>query len=377
MVAKTLTGLEGVLAAELEALGAEDVAPVNRAVSFRGDLEILYRANLACRTATRILKPLSNFSVRKSDDLYRGVSRIDWTGLLSADDSLAVDAVISNTVFDNSLFVAQRTKDAVVDQVRSRTGRRPSVDLQNPTVRLNIHIVGREASLALDASGSPLHRRGYREEGGQAPVNEVLAAGIIALTGWDGTTPFVDPMCGSGTFLIEAALRALNVAPGLIRDRFGFQQWPDYDEALYAGVVGELQHSISREAAAPIIGSDIDARAIKAARANAHRASVSEVVRFEQKPVMQQIPPPGPGVAVMNPPYGERLKSDDLEALYRGIGDALKANYENYDAFVFTANLEAAKRVGLRTSRRITLYNGPLESRLLKYEMYRGTRKGS
>ncbi len=375
MVAKTLFGLEEVLAAELERIGASDIAVGNRSVSFTGTKAHLYDANIRCRTATRILKPIATFNVRNADQLYRHVAEIDWTVLLGPKDTLAVDAIIANAPFDNSMFVAQKTKDAVVDCIRNATGQRPSVDTHDPALRLNIHIVGTHASLALDSSNDPLTRRGYRKEGGRAPLSEVLAAGIIELTGWHGDQPLVDPMCGSGTFAIEAALIARNIAPGLIRRRFGFMKWKDYDSVLFKDLLARARQRRTGKVSAPIVATDLDRRQIKLARANAERAGVANDISFDSTPLQKLTPPDGPGIVVANPPYGDRLAVKEIEQLYREIGDSLKQSFENYDAYILTGNLEAAKRIGLRTSRRIQLYNGPIECRLLKYELYRGSRK--
>ncbi len=375
IVAKTLFGLEQVLADELREIGATDIVPGNRSVSFRGGKAELYDANLRCRTATRILRPLATFRVRGADQLYRHAAEIDWLHYLSPTDTLAVDAVIANAPFDNSMFVAQKTKDAIVDRIRNATGRRPSVDTRNPDLRLNIHIVGSEASLALDSSGDPLSRRGYRQGGGRAPLSEVLAAGILALSGWKGDCPLVDPMCGSGTFVIEAAMIARGIAPGLIRPKFGFMKWKDYDSVIFKDLLSRARKRRRVSTSVPIVAGDIDRRQIGLSRANAERAGVKGDIRFETKPLTELQPPTGPGTVVTNPPYGERLSGDRIESLYHEIGDRLKQAYEGYDAFILTGNLEAAKKIGLRTSRRIQLYNGPIECRLLKFELYRGSRK--
>lgn len=375
LIAKTLAGLEEVLAAELESLGAADIKLLTRAVEFHGDKYLLYRANLWCRTATRILKPIATFHAGDGDELYKRVDRINWLRHLTADSTLAVDAVVSQSGLDNSLFVAQRTKDAIVDQIRKRHDRRPSVDLVNPDLRINIYIHKDLATLSLDSSGEPLQRRGYRTEGGKAPLNEVLAAGIIALAGWDLNSPLVDPMCGSGTLLIEAALKARRIAPGLIRNKFAFMSWKDYASSLYEKLCREAREEILPQLSFEILGSDKERGQIENARANAERAGVSENIRFETAAFVDQSPPPAPGTMIVNPPYGERLKAGDIPALYTELGDTLKKKYEGYDAFIFTGNREAAKKIGLRASRRFPLYNGPMECRLLKFEMYRGSRK--
>lgn len=375
LTAKTLSGLEETLAAELSSLGAADVWPGNRAVEFSGNKQLLYHANLWCRTATRILLPIAAFDASGSDRLYNGVAAIDWGPYLDPDMTLAVDAVAIESAFDNSLFVAQRVKDAIVDQFRKRNGKRPSVDADNPDLRINIHIHGPKATLSLDSSGGPLTRRGYRTEGGKAPLSEVLAAGIIRLTGWDMAMPLIDPMCGSGTIVIEAAMAARDMAPGLLRKQFGFMRWKDYDESLHRQLVRQARQAVKPDLPIEIVGSDIDRRAIDEAKANARRAGVEGNIRFEVKPFDKQIPPPPPGMAVINPPYGERLAVKDIETFYQSFGDTLKQKYEGYTAYILSGNPEAAGHVGLRTSRRIKLFNGPLECRLLRFEMYQGSRK--
>ena len=374
LIAKTLSGLEETLAEELTALGAQDVWPTSRAVEFSGDTALLYKVHLWCRTATRILKPIATFQAADSDELYRAVGRIDWSQYLEADSTLAIDAVAIDSGFANSMFVSQRAKDAIVDQLRARTGKRPSVDTADPDLRLNVHIHGPKATLSLDASGEPLGRRGYRIEGGKAPLGEVLAAGIVRLTEWDMASPLIDPMCGSGTIIIEAAMMARDLAPGL-RRRFGFMRWKDYDAAIFKRLHQEALAAGRPRTACEIVGSDIDRRALAEAKANAERAGVADDIRFEQKTFENQRPPQPPGVMVANPPYGERMAMADINAFYTGLGDALKRNYQGYAAFILTGNPDAAKHIGLRTSRRIKLFNGPIECRLLRFELYQGSRK--
>jgi len=276
--------------------------------------------------------------------------------------------------FDNSMFVSQRAKDAIVDQFRARTGRRPSVDTADPDLRLNLHIHGPKATLSLDASGEPLGRRGYRTEGGKAPLGEVLAAGIVRLTEWDMASPLIDPMCGSGTIIIEAAMMARNLAPGL-RRRFGFMRWKGYDAALFKRLHQEAIAVGRPKAPCEIIGSDIDRKALAEAKGNAERAGVAADIQFEQKSFENQMAPQPPGVMATNPPYGERMGMADINAFYAGLGDALKRNYQGYAVFILTGNPDAAKHIGLRTSRRIKLFNGPIECRLLRFELYQGSRK--
>ncbi|MCC9168381.1 THUMP domain-containing class I SAM-dependent RNA methyltransferase [Pontibacter harenae] len=377
MIATTLAGLEEVLAAELEALDLEYIKVANRAVTFSGNKRQLYEANLWCRTAIRILKPLRNFKARDEDDLYNQVQKVNWADYLDLDKTFAIDAVVSHSSFEHSLFVAQLTKDAIVDQFRKATGERPSVDRIRPDVRLNLHMHENMVTLSLDSSGDSLHRRGYRLQTNVAPLNEVLAAGIISLSGWDKKSTFIDPMCGSGTFLIEAALMAQNLAPGLYRrDPFAFESWKDYDESLFEMVWRTAEAKEKQAPQAEIIGYDIDADYVDAALKNIENAGLAHVIKVEETDFFETKAPATEGVLVMNPPYNERIVSEDINLLYKNIGDTLKNNYQGYDAFVFTGNLDAAKSIGLRASRRTPLYNGSIDCRLLKYELYRGSRRG-
>jgi len=376
MIATTQFGLEEVLVSELRALGAQDVQLSTRAVEFWGDKQLLYKANIWCRTAIRVLVPFADFYARDEEEMYRQVSRISWHHYLSNDQTFAINAVVSNSTFQHSLFLAQLTKDAIVDQFRRKTGNRPSIDVAQPDIRLNLHMFENKVTLALDASGDSLHRRGYRLQTNVAPLNEVLAAGIIALTGWDKKSPFIDPMCGSGTLLIEAAMLAYNIAPGLYRQQgFGFMSWPDYDQKVYEDLLAEARSQRLPEAEIDIIGSDIDREYINAARNNITEAQLEDEIRVRVRDIKEAAGTGEPGIVVLNPPYGERLGTDDLNQLYKTIGDTLKSNFSGYDAYVFTGNQEASKNIGLRTSRRIPLYNGPIECRLLKYELYRGSKK--
>ncbi len=375
LVATTLTGLEETLAAELVALGATDVKTLHRAVEFFGDKQLLYKANLWCRTAIRILRPIKTFRAASEEELYRRFDSMSWSNYLETQNTLAIDVVLSRSQLTNSRFAALKAKDAIVDQFRKRTGVRPSVDRDNPDIRINLHIDRDLASVSLDSSGTPLSRRGYRTDSGEAPISEVLAAGIILLTGWDQQTSFVDGMCGSGTFVIEAAMLARNMAPGLARKEFGFQRWKDYAPAQFDKLRTEAAEAAKADLAVPIVGSDSSSKDMAIARANAVRAGVEADIRLEHKAFEDQTPPEGPGVLVINPPYGERLRSEDINTLYGMIGDTLKKKFEGYDAWILTGNIDAVKHVGLRASRKIMLYNGAIECRLMRYCMYRGSKK--
>ena len=377
LVAKTLFGLEGVLAEELRALGAREIQPFNRLVTFKGDLRLLYRANLCCRTAIRVLKRIRKFNAADEKELYAQVQKIDWSHYLDETGSLAIDPVVTRSTFTNSLFVAQLTKDAIVDQFRERTGARPSVRLENPDLRLNLHMNENIVSLYLDSSGDSLHRRGYRTEANVAPMNEVLAAGIILLSGWDSASPFADGMCGSGTLVIEAALIARKIPPGAFRKEFGFERWKDYDPALYREVFQEATAEEQEKLPFEIVGSDLDAQSVRVATRNVRNAGLENDVRIECRSFEEQTPPRGAsaklsasrGMLILNPPYGERIAVQQINTLYRMIGDTLKKKYVGWTACVVSGNPEALESLGLRPSKVTKLFNGPIECRLLEFQV--------
>ncbi len=370
MIAKTFFGLENVLADELRTAGALDVRTGRRMCSFRGDLAVMYRANIQCSTAVRILKPIHRFTAADEQALYRGIGGVDWLALLDAEGSLAIDPVVHSPIFSNSLYAAQLTKDSVVDQIRAATGRRPSVDLANPDLRVNLHIDREQVTVYLDASGDSLHKRGYRVAAGEAPINEVLAAGILRLGGWDQNSPLADFMCGSGTLVIEAALAARRIAPGLVRGQFAYQRWKDYCAATHEAEIETARQAVLPSLAFPIRGSDLDPRAIDAAKQNSHRAGVAGDIEWAVENFESAAPPAESGTLVVNPPYDERMKAASIEAVYRRLGDVLKRNWAGYRALVFTGNLEAAKHIGLRASTKTRLFNGAIECRLLKFDMF-------
>lgn len=369
--AVTTKGLEPVLAKEMAALNLKAVKEELGGVRFEGSLIDAYRANLWLRTANRVLMSLIEFDCPSEDALYEGVRRVDWRKHLNPQMTLAVDANVKDSKITHSRYAALKVKDAVVDQLREKFGSRPSVDTANPDLRINLHLHRNRASLALDMSGDSLHKRGYRVGRVMAPLKETLAAGIVELTEWDCKTAFIDPMCGSGTIVIEAAMKAAKVAPGLLRKSFGFQRWLHYDRTAWRKLVAEAESLRKRRLDFPIYGYDISGRALDAAKANAEAASVGGMITFAKKSIDRLEPMTGPGVVVLNPPYGERLgEIKELEGLYKEIGDTYKQKFTGFSGFIFTGNLELAKRVGLRASRRIVLFNGPIESRLLKYELY-------
>lgn len=377
LIAKTITGLESVLADELLKIGGRDIVQLHRAVKFTGDKGTIYKANLNLHTALRILVPVHQFTVTDEQDLYKKIFNIAWEDYMGEDDSLAIDTVLSTKLFNHSQYISQKTKDAIADRFRERTGKRPDVDLKNPVLRINIHIHEETCDVSLDSSGESLHKRGYREKTNLAPINEVLAAGLVKLTGWDGKTPLVDPMCGSGTILIEAALIAARIPPGYYRESFGFMRWKHFlpfDETLWQTIFDAAVSKIETSQIT-ILGGDLSPNVIRKARENIKRARVEDMVSVNAGDLISFDPPSTRGVVIINPPYGERMDRDDLAALYQSIGDTFKKKFSGYDCWLITSNKEALKHIGLKTSRRIPVFNGPLECRFVKYEMYSGSRR--
>jgi len=369
--ATTAKGVEEVLAAELVRLGASEVTAESGGVRFGGGMEAAYRANLWLRTASRVLMPLGEFACETPEELYDGVRALAWREYLTPEKTLAVDCNLRDSVLTHSGFVALKTKDAIVDQLRDHFGSRPNVDTKDPDLRVNVRLFRNRCTVSLDFSGAPLDRRGYRLDRHEAPLKENLAAALVELTGWDGSTPLVDPMCGTGTIVIEAAMKALRIPPGLSRREFGFQRWEGFDGELWNRIVDEARQGVLDGLPAPVQGSDISHSAINMAAQNASRAGVLERITLGRCQLAELEPPPGPGVLILNPPYGKRLGEEEaLKPLYKEIGDTLKKRCKGYTAYLFTGNLELAKSVGLKATRRIVLYNGPIECRLLKYEMY-------
>lgn len=375
MVAKTFQGLEDVLAGELTRLGAENVTPGRRMVSFTGDNEMLYKANLCCRTALRILKPICKFTASDPDTLYDMVKEMDWSSLLSVDKTFSIDPVVNSDTFTHSRYVTYRVKDAIVDYFQDRLGegRRPGVRLQDADVMINVHIDGNRVTMSLDSSGESLHKRGYRVAQTEAPINEVLAAGILLKAGYDGQCPLVDPMCGSGTFLIEAAMIAANINPGVYRRNFAFEQWPDFDEELFERLYND--DSSERTPEYPIIGADISPKAIAIAEKNIKQAGVGRWVDIQIKPIAKWEEAPAAGILVSNPPYGERISVDDMASLYSTIGNRLKNVFKGYHAWIIGYQDEHMRHIGLAPSHKISLYNGSLECELREYEIFEGDYK--
>ena len=375
MVAKTLFGFEDLLVKELKQLGAQDVKAGVRNVSFVGDKGFMYKANLGLRTAIKILKPIKTFRVSNEDDLYKQVYNIKWEKYLKATGSLAIDATVHSKHFTHSKFIALKTKDAIVDRFRDNGGVRPNVDLRFPDLKINVHIDRSVCTISLDSSGESLHRRGYKLATNIAPINEVLAAGLIMLSGWDGQSDFMDPMCGSGTMLAEAAMIACNIPPNLMRKEFAFERWEDWDVDLFEKIEESLLKK-TRDFHHKIIGYDKSPSAVHKAKENIKNAHLDEFITIKHEDFFKTHRPGGEQKLhmVFNPPYGERLDIQ-MEQFYKQIGDTLKQNYPNTDAWFITSNLEALKHVGLRPSRKIKLFNAKLESRLVKYEIYAGSKK--
>ena len=373
MVAKTFQGLEGVLSDELKALGADDVKEGRRMVSFKGDKEMMYRANFCLRTALRVLKPIHQFKSSDADDLYRQVKDFDWSSIMTENSTFSIDTTVFSDSFRHSRFVTYRVKDAIADYFNEKCGKRPSIRLTSPDFKFNVHISDHDVILSLDSSGEPLYKRGWRVAQTDAPINEVLAAGILKLSGWDGKSNLVDPMCGSGTFLIEAALMAANINPGVFRTDFAFQHWADYDSDLYDQIYND--DSQEREFNFKIFGSDVSPKAIAITRANVKSAGVAKHIDIELNSIQDytELPAEGKGVLVTNPPYGERLKPDDLAGLYATLGEKLKRVFRGYDAWVIASNEELIDQIGLKPSVKYPLFNGDLPCELREYVIFDGS----
>jgi putative N6-adenine-specific DNA methylase len=374
-IAKTLFGLEDVLATELKTIGATDINVLNRAVSFNGGLEIMYRSNMYLRTAIKVLMPIYSFDAANETELYEKVKANDWLQYLSPDQTFAIDATVFSDTFTHSKYIALKTKDGIVDQIRDKMGRRPSVEINNPDVKFNVHVFKNEVSISLDTSGDLLNRRGYRNVGHLAPLNEVLAAGMLKVAEWEPNIPLHDPMCGTGTILIEAALMAKNIAPGLLRSYFGFMSWSEFDRALWNELKEEAKSRVLPTTNATMYGADIDIRAVRAAEESVSFLKLDEIVKIERKSFENQIPSSFSGMMITNPPYGERMEKTDINAFYKMIGDQLKQNFAGYKAWLLSSNKEALKNVGLRPSKKHTLFNGPLECKFHRYDLYIGSKR--
>ena len=374
IIIKTLFGFEEILSAELEEIGAEHIEILNRAVKCRGNTEMLYKCNYLLRTAVKVLKPIAYFNVSDEKDLYTKIFQIDWDNFMSRKNTFAIDAVTNSEIFKHSKYVALKVKDAIVDQYRDNYGMRPSVDIENPDIRINVHISEDKCTLSLDSSGIPLNKRGYKISQTFAPLSEVLAAGIIILSGWDKKKSFIDPMCGSGSFSIEAALIAKNIPPGYFRS-FCFEKWKNFDNDLWSDIKNEAKLQIC-DYEGRIISSDISKKSIDAINDNAERAGVKDIIEIKESDFFTNSEVFENSFLVINPPYGERLDKDaDMTDFYKQIGTQLKHFYPGSEAWVLSGNLDAIKFVGLKPSKKIKLFNGPIECRLHKFELFSGRRK--
>jgi putative N6-adenine-specific DNA methylase len=375
LTAKTFAGLEDVLAKELTNLGAADVRPGKRAVMFTGDHDMMMKVNLWSRTALSVLRQINAFHFTDKDSFFSQMLETDWSAYFDAGKTFAVHAVASRSeLFTNTMFLGQLTKDAIVDHFRDKTGRRPNVDAHQPEVKINVYVNELYCVVSLDSSGDALFRRGYRRDGGMAPLNEILAAGLILMSGWDGRSTFIDPMCGSGTFSVEAALLGANVAPGIMRKAFSFMHWRGYDPDRFERMCEEARQQ-QQPLKAHIIASDINIKGLDTARQNLMETGFLGQVRVQRNDFFHFHPPAENGWVMLNPPYGHRLKQDDLPAFYKMIGDTLKQHYAGYYAGIISQEVNRLKHVGLKPRKRFRVYNGPLECQFAVFELFQGSHK--
>jgi putative N6-adenine-specific DNA methylase len=374
LIAKTLYGLEKILSDELIDLGAKNVQPVNRAVVFEGDQYLLYKTNYCLRTAMSVLLQIAEFRIRSADDLYKNSLRVNWIKYLDPEHTFSVVPVINSPVFRHTGYAGLVLKDAIADWFREKAGKRPSVDASDPDIVFNLHISNDLVTVSLDSSVIPLFKRGYRKVQGTAPINEILAAGIILLSGWEAGTSLLDPMCGSGTVPIEAAMIAANIPPGRFRKFYGFQRWKDYDEDLFCKVRNESE-SKAQNPEVKISGSDISEDAVSMACTNVESAGLSDIISISLNDFSNLKASDNEGVIIMNPPYGQRMGTADNDKLYSMIGSTLKHNFPGYKAWLITSDKNSLKQVGLKSALKTTLFNGSLECVLVKYELYQGSKK--
>ncbi|NMR33951.1 class I SAM-dependent RNA methyltransferase [Chryseobacterium aquaticum] len=370
---KTFFGLEAVLAEEIKKLGGRNVELKNRAVNCEGDLGFLYKINYSARTALKILVPIEEFKAYNETKFYEKLFKFEWDDFMGVDQTFAIDSTVNSERFSHSQFMTFKMKDAIVDFFQNRYGRRPSIETRSPDIKFHLHIDRELVTISLDSSGDALFKRGYRREQGEAPINEVLASGMLQLAGWDGKGNFLDPMCGSGTLLIEAAMIAMDLPAQLFRKRFAFQNWKNYDEALF-NKIKEFRVERIKEFHGKIVGYDIDGRMLDAARDNIESAEMEDVIEVRRENFFDTKKDMFPLLMVFNPPYDERISIND-DDFYKKIGDTFKTSYPNTLAWLISSDLDAPKKIGLRPSRKIKLFNGKLETRFLQYEMYEGTKK--
>ena len=371
-VATTLFGLEEILAREIQEQGGEDIRVYRRAVSFTGGISLMYKMNFNLRTAIRVLWKIKHIKLKSEKDLYNGVYSVPWEDLFSSGRSIAVNSAVASPFFNNSHYVSLKVKDAIVDRFRDKKGRRPDVDIDSPDVVINVHIHQANVDVSLDSSGDPLFKRGYRQSGYQAPVNEVLAAAMIKMTGWDGNSDFIDPMCGSGTLSTEAAMIAKNIPPGVLRKSFAFSNWENFDQELYSRIVEKSM--VSREFNHRIFASDISAEAVDITRQNVSKALLDDLINIRKQDFFESKAFSDQGMIIINPPYGERISVARLSEFYKKIGDHLKHHYQGHTAWVLSSNLEALKHFGLRPGKKIDLLNGKIKCKYLMFELFRGKR---
>ena len=373
IIAKTFQGLEEVLAKEVTELGADNIEIGNRMVSFTGNQEMLYRANFCLRTAVKVLKPIKEFKANDADEVYEVARKMEWAEIMDHKMTFLIDAVVFSENFRHSKFVAYRVKDAIADYFREKTGERPNVSISNPDIRINVHISENLVTISLDSSGESLHKRGYRVGSVQAPINEVLAAGLIMMSGWDCQCDLIDPFCGSGTILIEAALIAMNIYPGVFREEFGFERWKDFDEDLFESIYND--DSKERDFDYKIYGYDINRNAVATAIENAKSAGVIRVIDIQQQDFYEFEQPRQKSIIITNPPYGERITTDDILDLYKTIGSRLKLNFVGNDAWILSSHEECFAAIGFRPSTKIALYNGSIPCEFRKYQVFDGKLK--
>lgn len=370
---KTFFGLEEILANEIKKLGGKNVEIKNRAVNCEGDLGFLYKINYSARTALKILVPVHEFKAFNEDKFYEKLYRFPWEDFLKVNQTFAIDATVHSERFTHSRFMTLKMKDAIVDRFQEKFKKRPDIDTRNPDIKFHLHIDRELVTISLDSSGEPLYKRGYRKESGEAPINEVLASGMLQIAGWDGKGNFLDPMCGSGTLLIEAGMIALDLPAQIFRKRFAFQNWKNYDEELFRKIK-EVRINRVKEFEGKIVGFDIDNKMLSIAKTNVESAEMEDLIEVRKQDFFESKKELFPLLMVFNPPYDERI-SINQEDFYKKIGDTFKQNYPNTLAWLISSDLEAVKKIGLRPSRKVKLFNGKLETRFLQYEMYEGTKK--
>ena len=375
ITAKSLKGFEQILADEIKQLGGTDIKIQNRAVKFTGNKKLLYKANLHLKTALRILVPIWKFKLRNEQDLYKNVKKIYWDRYLNTNQTFAIDTVVNSKLFNHSKYISYKTKDAIADFFREKYNKRPNVDVINPNIRINVHISKDFCTVSLDSSGTSLNQRGYRKNPGEAPLNEVLAAGIILQSDWDKNSNFIDLMCGSGTFLIEATLMALNIPPNFYRPMFGFEKWSNFDRELWSDIIYKAKSKRKKKLDFKIIGVDVSQKAILTSQQNISSINLNDYIELVNKDFRDYKNTLSQGTIITNPPYGERIKVDNLNKLYKDLGDKLKIDFSDFSAWIFIQDSNTYKKIELHPSKKISLLNGQLDCKLLNYKLYKGTKK--